>query len=1173
MAQVPPEGWCTKEGLGGEGMLGGLLDGAKVWSKRYAKISGRSLLFFKSPEDEQHAESSIINVEGCSLARGTHTIGMFEVFGTEQYKVELTRRGRAGEGLPDLRGDDQTTRFCFEEEATRDRWADALANMCAGREWNAPADSGGTDWRGIRMPAVPRSAPRIAQTFSLTRNAQGYGMKLSSEGTVLSYTPGGPAEPANVPVGGKVVQVNGVPVRSLKGIKSQLEVGGAQQPVQFFVILPGQDSQTVKLLFDMLDLDGDGRLNYEEYAEFVKHTERTVLDAARWRFDTRALGCSLDGLDFPAFVRLFADTRFKHYGEAARDKEKLLWQPVTLKWMYEDGALVDQALAKYLAKKDPLSRHWKQGDASQTVDSLVSAERGRMLLIRVLMSQGLHQGRLLNQTGLFSSASQWFVLREGVHVGAYDLCMFSSEGSDSDPEDCIQLTESNCATAGRLGELTVWGYDRKWIKRTWSLKAETVEEQQAWLTAINGLEFGALVRTMSSSIPQGNAEAALVWVETQYQGEQLRRLMQAIDTSMERGSFELAGGLLRALGEVVAACPVLGKLREQYEAKKRVVQGPLMSLLQEAKALLDEECKRPSDAGSRNTGITVRQLGDKLNGFRAIDRALGENLAGDTRAAQQSMRQDVAAKIQAHLFKLLMEASRPDTDAAAKVLLLERAEHVAGLHPQHFPESTDDPAADIDAVWTTLSKSVVALYEECDRLTNAIFTPAGGLTRSQSSIIEDGIVLLAQHMASLDAYRTAFSPALPTAEEGVPSVPQPQPQPQPQPEGSSADPAQLSPPVGKALELHQLVLAKMSQLLERLSAICVQLSQPIDLTTQEGCDTFARSVETLSFYAKSVDQFAGGGFAKTLESQMEHAKGVVGHLFQQFDGAIAAGDPATVDTTMETLEQIEASVPSLKEMVSQKIPELRAKMDSQIHNLEQKASQLYQSGRFIDLSQFLQELQSSPSQVAQFGQVQMLVQKELERAYSLALQCLEQNARSETVDILAECMRSLDNARVLEDVVDSGGWRTGLFARVQDLCNNLRDEAIGDAENWQLVRAQNRIALLELYTRCPDSVQPREQIDQASSAVSRQLDSLPGVLETALGQADLEPPAPNTVDKIIKALKEASEATDQAKYTNKLDICTEAITAQARRLKQQWENALVETDAQKASASCQLCTQ
>ena len=60
-----------------------------------------------------------------------------------------------------------------------------------------------------------------------------------------------------------------------------------------------------------------------------------------------------------------------------------------------------------------------------------------------------------------------------------------------------------CGCSGANPEdLTVWGYDRKWIKQTWHLKAETAASQQTWLQAANGLTFGqqALQRTTSNTL-------------------------------------------------------------------------------------------------------------------------------------------------------------------------------------------------------------------------------------------------------------------------------------------------------------------------------------------------------------------------------------------------------------------------------------------------------------------------------------------------------------------------------------------------------------------------------------------------------------------------------------------------------------------------------------------------
>eukprot|EP01046_Picozoa_sp_COSAG06_P116747 COSAG06_NODE_63761_length_261_cov_0.944444_1_plen_53_part_01 len=43
-------------------------------------------------------------------------------------------------------------------------------------------------------------------------------------------------------------------------------------------------------------------------------------------------------------------------------------------------------------------------------------------------------------------------------------------------------------------------------------------------------------------------------------------------------------------------------------------------------------------------------------------------------------------------------------------------------------------------------------------------------------MVEDGVQQLAQKMAVLDQYRSAFRPAQPTAEEGVPPEPEPEPE-------------------------------------------------------------------------------------------------------------------------------------------------------------------------------------------------------------------------------------------------------------------------------------------------------------------------------------------------------------------------------------------------------------
>ena len=123
MAQAAPEGWCTKEGLGGDGVLGGFLDAAKQWSSHYAKISGPSLFFYKTPDDDEPTGTSILDVRGCTLARGERVFGMVEAWGTTEYKIELTRRAASGRSARPVQEDEarppeRPTHCCSEQSGT-----------------------------------------------------------------------------------------------------------------------------------------------------------------------------------------------------------------------------------------------------------------------------------------------------------------------------------------------------------------------------------------------------------------------------------------------------------------------------------------------------------------------------------------------------------------------------------------------------------------------------------------------------------------------------------------------------------------------------------------------------------------------------------------------------------------------------------------------------------------------------------------------------------------------------------------------------------------------------------------------------------------------------------------------------------------------------------------------
>lgn len=168
----------------------------------------------------------------------------------------------------------------------------------------------------------------------------------------------------------------------------------------------------------------------------------------------------------------------------------------------------------------------------------------------------------------------------------------------------------------------------------------------------------------------------------------------------------------------------------------------------------------------------------------------------------------------------------------------------------------------------------------------------------------------------------------------------------------------------------------------------------------------------------------------------------------------------------------------------------------------------------------------------------------------MSLQILQQNPTAESVEILAECMQNLEHAQPLEGVVDSvglaageGSWRVTLSSRVARLCADLKDGAVADAEGWRIVEATDSIARMKLYmyTGCPAVPAVREALHSAEQALSKQMDTLPGVLERSLGAHGQESPAPKTVDKVTKALKDAEGRGLGDRYADQLEACEKAV--------------------------------
>ena len=138
---------------------------ATAWPYRYAKIDGKSLLFFDNQGDTEYRGSSIVDLTGCTVKVSLENFAV-EASSEDRgnfYKIKLTRKGHSN-GLPDLRGAGGVSRFCFKEEADCDRFAAALTNLAAGRAWNqmhAPV---------APQPPLPRP---VSRTGAMEKQGEG----------------------------------------------------------------------------------------------------------------------------------------------------------------------------------------------------------------------------------------------------------------------------------------------------------------------------------------------------------------------------------------------------------------------------------------------------------------------------------------------------------------------------------------------------------------------------------------------------------------------------------------------------------------------------------------------------------------------------------------------------------------------------------------------------------------------------------------------------------------------------------------------------------------------------------------------------------------------------------------------------------------------------------------
>ena len=103
----------------------------KTWVGRFVAIEGRSLNFYTKQGDARPRGSSIADVGSCRVAIVTHN---------GHHGITLKRKDHAR--LPDLDGAGYARFYFMSGAEERDRFARALSNLAAGREWMEPAQRG-----------------------------------------------------------------------------------------------------------------------------------------------------------------------------------------------------------------------------------------------------------------------------------------------------------------------------------------------------------------------------------------------------------------------------------------------------------------------------------------------------------------------------------------------------------------------------------------------------------------------------------------------------------------------------------------------------------------------------------------------------------------------------------------------------------------------------------------------------------------------------------------------------------------------------------------------------------------------------------------------------------------------------------------------------------------------
>ena len=998
----------------------------------------------------------------------------------------------------------------------------------------------------------------------------------------------GPAESAGVPIGGRVLEINGVPVHSLKEMKFQL--GRPVDPVEFFVG-HGKEADMVCAVFDIL-ADADGRMRQPGYNRFCTFTEGQGCDGQRWMQHCDALGAAPeDGLRLSQFSRLFVEPKFpRHYRKVAEDLASLTWKKGAAKWMWAEAAVTEGILdssswagkfAIAAAKKDPFGRHWKPGKIHQVVDDLGRQATNpqvswKPVRVRMLVSDGIKSGPLRIVKGLMKTAEPgWFVLREGLAEGAFDLVYFKAVESDEnllkpnkpgqDPEESLQLDRAECRLIDGMNfEVSGFQIGKDWKWETFRLRADTVETAQAWLDAINGLNFGnsgghAITRTLSLTETFDTPALALGYLQEKHQTQLCPELLAKVDASLESRDFASVAQTMRALAKL---SELMGETqpntKQRFETKQHEIAALASDNFARAEQCLQRE-RAAQDCDSAEASYK------ELTATIALLHSMGSLAAGSARDAT-----DLGKRLSDHVDELCEPVTSGHADPATAATLIARIDIACRCTREDHFQRGNQPSVRLAKMWTALTESATQRGSRCATLLQDDLGGSqgqGGLMRTSSASQFSSISELSVLLTQLDGYRSVFGGqaaglAQPTAEEGIP----PQSEPESAPLVSTARAG---------------FLAKVETLLAdvggKLRAICAALQAPTSAhldncgNSSEAVHELERILQRLQVYVE-VDAFAAGCFSAAVTQLTQQLQNVMQAKVAVFDTQLDA-DPVAAEATINALEKLR-HISALEVRVSKVVGSMRSKIE-QGDSYKTKVRELFQSRNFVELAATLRTMKSNSQDGTSklWVDSQTFVISQLKFEYDKGNSIAQGDAPVEPTSVakLAESMKLLDDAKELEQVIDGQGystWRVELQSAVTDLCEQKKTSALADLKAWRLLNAERSLIQLRLYAQCPLD-RCKAMVEQVRGAKLGNLESLATTLDAALGKIEGKRADCAWIDKVLQGMIDIEEGGldgDQW-YGALLDTSQETIKVLIEELKREWERSNLDADVASSAKS------